>query len=223
MYFGLHFLEQYVVFCNHYSYARTLDTHLLSYWNSEDAIFGFFMLSETLTEWKADWSHENDALFFDVSQLPKGHGGRRGLGFQRGIWGLSCQKGLIVAEWILACVRACVCVCAHAYSRTKTETRQLKKERPVCLCRRPHHPMVLTYNNPQLAEHGSNLSREHTYYTIGIDISRPAKLVLVAPLWLVGQTSCMGNLLKEGCCMPCAIWIQPLGQYMSRSKRRYVG
>lgn len=47
MYFGLYFLEQ---DCNHYSYARTLDTHLLSYWNSEDAIFGFFMLSETLTE-----------------------------------------------------------------------------------------------------------------------------------------------------------------------------
>lgn len=220
MYFGLHFLEQYVVFCNHYSYARTLDTHLLSYWNSEDAIFGFFMLSETLTEWKADWSHEREAL--QRQPASKGPWWSKGIGIS------ARDLGIVVSKrshcgWVNFSVCAGVCVCAHAYSRTKTETRQLKKERPVCLCRRPHHPMVLTYNNPQLAEHGSDLSREHTYYTIGMDISRPSELVLVAPLWLVGQTSCMGNLLKEGCCMPCAIWIQPLGQDMSRSKRRYVG
>lgn len=152
----------------------------------------------------------------------------KGPRWSKGI-GISARDlGIVVSKrshcgWVNFSVCAGVCVCAHAYSRTKTETRQLKKERPVCLCRRPHHPMVLTYNNPQLAEHGSDLSREHTYYTIGMDISRPAELVLVAPLWLVGQTSCMGNLLKEGCCMPCAIWIQPLGQDMSRSKRRYVG
>lgn len=76
-----------------------------------------------------------------------------------------------------------VCVCAHAYSRTKTETRQLReRERPVCLCHRPHPPVVITCNKPQLAEHGSDLSCGHTDYTIGMDISRPAELVLVPPL-----------------------------------------
>lgn len=81
-------------------------------------------------------------------------------------------------------------------------------------------PMPFTYNNTQPAVHGSDLSHEHTYYNIGVDISRPVELVLVARLWPVWVTGLMGSLWKEWCCMPCAAWTQPLGPDMSRLKWR---
>lgn len=117
----------------HCSYTNTLDTRLFEFGNSKDqARTGYLWFlwaleevevvsislvlkqwlfwraycgqPETLTDWNTDESQRCEALGFDVSQLPKGHGGRRGLELQRRILGLSCQRGLIGAEWILACV-----------------------------------------------------------------------------------------------------------------------
>lgn len=81
-------------------------------------------------------------------------------------------------EWIL-------CVCARAHMHIQIPRlrpgSQIRKGQ-FCLCHHPHHHMVLTWNNPQRAEQGGDVSRKHTCSTIGGDISRPAELVLVAPL-----------------------------------------
>ena len=182
---------------------------------------GFFWHAgqpETLTDGEGDWSHESEALVFDVSRLPQGPGGRG-----RGGIGISAQDfGIVVSKRSLLgqvnfslCVS--VCVGLHIGNPQLRPGSWRMKGRFIFV----HiSPLPFTYNNTQPAVHGSDLSHEHTYYNIGVDISRPVELVLVARLWPVWVTGLMGSLWKEWCCMPCAAWTQPLGPDMSRLKWR---
>lgn len=84
--------------------------------------------------------------------------------------------------------------------------RQLKKERPVCLCHHPHLPKPFTNNKPQLTEHSSNisLSHEHPYHKIGADVSRPLEFALVALVVACGWALPKAMMLYVSCCLDTA-------------------
>lgn len=107
----------------------------------------------------------------------------------------------------------------HAYSDTKNETRQQRRKGQfvfVIVQISPWCSHIINLNLQSMDE--ILLPCKHKYWNIGSDISRPVELVLVAVLWLVGETRWKGGLLKGLCCTLCAIWIHPLGQDVSRLK-----
>lgn len=140
----------------------------------------------------------------------------------RGDWGFSagfgdCRvgKGLSGAE----------CVWGHAYSHTKTESRAAKDGKAsLSFCHCPHHPVVLTYNNLQIEERGSDLALTWAHileYRNGHFWARWACfsccVVTCGRDWMDGQFV-KGMMLHASCYLET----EPPGRDMSRLKWRWV-